>query len=151
MKRCDNWYVVNLFVNFTENIEDGETCNQDDGIEEPDEDKGDDVTKEKEAKPADHEEALGKMCQIMTQEDPPQPDPKLPEMANLFEFLPKPSSVPGGGYPGARRPSNAAPLPTDNQMTTHVWTQTQLFPVYNAVFLRFLAVAEKRQTKLVSC
>ena len=121
---------INL-VFISENIEDGETCNQDDGIEEPDEDKGDDVTKEKEAKPADHEEALGKMCQIMTQEDPPQPDPKLPEMANLFEFLPKPSSVPGGGYPGARRPSNAAPLPTDNQMTTHVWTQTQLFSVYN--------------------
>ena len=128
--------MVNLFVNFTENIEDGETCNQDDGIEEPDEDKGDDVTKEKEAKPADHEETLGKMCQIMTQEDPPQPDPKLPEMANLFEFLPKPSSVPGGGYPGARRPSNSAPLPTDNQMTTHVWAQNtaifslQCFPVY---------------------
>ena len=40
----------------------------------------------------------------MTQEDPAQPDPKLPEMANLFEFLPKPSSVPGGGYPGAGGP-----------------------------------------------
>ena len=114
----------------TENIEDGvETCHQDDeeGIEEPpDEDhKGDEVTNE--ATP-EHEETLGKICQIMTQEEdpPPQPpaDPKLPEMANLFEFLPKPSSVPGGGcYPGgARRPSNAVPLPTDHQMTTHVWT-----------------------------
>ena len=67
--------------------------------------------------------AVDKLCKVMLAEEPEQQQhllPKLPEMANLFEFLPKPSSAAAGasGGTGATKAGPSAPLPTDSQLTT---------------------------------
>ena len=89
--------------------------------EEEAEEEEEEEVKEQEQQEKAEAAAVDKLCKVMLAEEPEQHLlPKLPEMANLFEFLPKPSSAAAGGSggTGASKGGPSAPLPTDSQLTT---------------------------------